>query len=170
MTCYWYFYLNSHQWQQMKLTKQCTRWSLRLVLILHPLAMEDFRRVFVHQLMSACVMEYLILASYRSGVCLLLLLLHAYVSSLMNSLVQDGDIINIDVTVYLNVCSCFIIFILILVHSYLCHLNPYWLKINLIFSSYLLITNLYQSTYVIRLIYVLVVSVNYLQYSAYKWC
>lgn len=79
-----------------------------LVLILHHLATGDFQRVFAHQLMSACVMEYQILVNYRFPICISniyikFMFVTTYTNN--NSFGQSGDIINIDVTVYLNVCS-----------------------------------------------------------------
>lgn len=89
MTCsVWltsFLHLNSHQWQQMKLTKQYIKWLLMPVLIPHLLAMEDFQRVYAHQLMSACAMEYLILASYRLG--LLWLPIDSYRDAFNSSLI-----------------------------------------------------------------------------------
>lgn len=80
-----------------------------LVLIPHPLAMVDFRKACAHQLMSACAMEYLILGSYRFYEPILLFLTLSLACILLvtddNDLfLQNGDIINIDVTVYLDVC------------------------------------------------------------------
>jgi len=83
-----------------------------LVLIPLPLAMVDFRKVCAHQLMSACAMEYLILDSYRFVKPILLLLLFLtfpfasilFITTDIRHFLQNGDIINIDVTVYLDVC------------------------------------------------------------------
>ncbi|KAG4403326.1 hypothetical protein GLYMA_01G087000v4 [Glycine max] len=77
------------------------------VLIPHPLAMVDFRKVCAHLLMSACAMEYLILGSYRFYEPILLFLTLSLACILLvtddNDLfLQNGDIINIDVTVYLD--------------------------------------------------------------------
>lgn len=104
--------ITSHLWRRMKLIKQYTRWLLMQELILHLWAMVGFQRVFVLQLMSACVMAYLILVSYRFIDCgnnLFLVPLTFWppiYSDNLSLAMQDGDIINIDVTVYLNVYSC----------------------------------------------------------------
>lgn len=99
----------------MKLIKQCTIWSLMLALILHLLDMVVSLKAYAHLLMNACVMVYLIHASSRF--CKMAKYLHlqelwviwfeVFIGLKYHGQMQDGDIINIDVTVYLNVYSSF---------------------------------------------------------------
>ena len=76
------------------------------------LAMVGFQRVYVHQWMNAFAMEYQILVHWRCFSFKLLSYLTMYFWLFKYKFkwnlwyvfyLQDGDIINIDVTVYLNV-------------------------------------------------------------------
>ncbi|KAL4274186.1 hypothetical protein AHAS_AhasUnG0017900 [Arachis hypogaea] len=87
-----------------------------LVLIPYPLALVDFQKKCAHQLMSACAMEYPILGNYRfhkplSIYIIINLFFHFILGMHIThkpmthiSFLQNGDIININVTVYFNVC------------------------------------------------------------------